>query len=122
MQCFSQGWKRDRSFVTGMDENERQRLVLGWQAAVRCKLDLARGLPRSLQLRPLKTLNGLTSYEKICKIWTSERDRFILNPIHQMPGLNTLNQQVSQFNFQSHGLIAAETNLLCLRHEFSEQL
>ncbi len=40
--------------------------------------------------RRLKTLNGLTPYEYICKIWPSEPDRFILNPIHQMPGLNTL--------------------------------
>ncbi|WBU54801.1 IS481 family transposase [Paracoccus sp. SCSIO 75233] len=38
--------------------------------------------------RRLKTLSGLTPYECICKIWTSEPDRFILNPIHQMPGLN----------------------------------
>ena len=40
--------------------------------------------------RRLKTLGGLTPYEYICKIWTSEPDRFILNPIHQMPGLNTV--------------------------------
>ncbi|MEI4473709.1 hypothetical protein V8J39_20635 [Frigidibacter sp. MR17.24] len=39
--------------------------------------------------RRLKTLNGLTPDEYICKIWTSEPDRFIVNPIHQMPGLNT---------------------------------
>jgi transposase InsO family protein len=39
--------------------------------------------------RRLMTLGGLTPYEYICKIWTSEPDRFILNPIHQMPGLNT---------------------------------
>ena len=39
--------------------------------------------------RRLKTLGGLTPYEHICKVWTSEPDRFILNPIHQMPGLNT---------------------------------
>uniref|UniRef100_A4WY84 Integrase catalytic domain-containing protein n=1 Tax=Cereibacter sphaeroides (strain ATCC 17025 / ATH 2.4.3) TaxID=349102 RepID=A4WY84_CERS5 len=39
--------------------------------------------------RRLKTLNGLTPYEYICKVWTSEPDRFILDPIHQMPGLNT---------------------------------
>jgi len=39
--------------------------------------------------RRLKTLSGLTPYEYICKIWTSEPDRFILNPIHQMPGPNT---------------------------------
>jgi transposase InsO family protein len=38
--------------------------------------------------RRLKTLSGLTPYEYICKIWTSEPDRFMLNPIHQMPGLN----------------------------------
>ena len=39
--------------------------------------------------RRLKTLRGLTPYEYICKIWTSEQERFRLNPIHQMPGLNT---------------------------------
>lgn len=39
--------------------------------------------------RRLKTLSGLTPYEYICKIWTSEPERFILNPIHQMPGLNS---------------------------------
>jgi transposase InsO family protein len=38
--------------------------------------------------RRLKTLSGLTPYEYICKIWTNEPERFILNPIHQMPGLN----------------------------------
>ncbi len=39
--------------------------------------------------RRLKTLKGLTPYEFICKRWTSEPKRFSLNPIHQMPGLNT---------------------------------
>ena len=39
--------------------------------------------------RRLKTLNGLTPYEHICKCWTNEPERFTLNPIHQMPGLNT---------------------------------
>ena len=38
--------------------------------------------------RRLKTLSGLTPYEYIRKIRTSEPDRFILDPIHQMPGLN----------------------------------
>jgi transposase InsO family protein len=38
--------------------------------------------------RRLKTLKGLTTYEFICKYWTSELQRFTLNPIHQMPGLN----------------------------------
>jgi transposase InsO family protein len=39
--------------------------------------------------RRLKTLSGLTPYEYVCKIWTSEPNRFTLNSIHQMPGLNT---------------------------------
>ena len=39
--------------------------------------------------RRLKTLKGLTPYEFICKSWTAEPERFRLNPIHQMPGLNT---------------------------------
>jgi hypothetical protein len=39
--------------------------------------------------RRLKTLKGLTPYEFICKQWTSEPNRFRLNPIHQMPGPNT---------------------------------
>ena len=38
--------------------------------------------------RRLKTLKGLTPYEFICKCWTSEPERFILNPLHQRPGLN----------------------------------
>ena len=38
--------------------------------------------------RRLKTRTGLAPYEYICKIWTSEPDRFILNPIHQMPVMN----------------------------------
>ena len=39
--------------------------------------------------RRLKTLSGLTPDEYICKIWTSEPDRFILDPMHQVSGLNT---------------------------------
>jgi transposase InsO family protein len=37
--------------------------------------------------RRLKTLRRLTPYEYICKIFTSEPQRFRLDPIHQMPGL-----------------------------------
>src|SRR3954453_13982912 len=36
--------------------------------------------------RRLKTLKGLTPYEFVSKCWTSEPDRFTLNPLHQMPG------------------------------------
>ncbi|RWK05528.1 integrase core domain-containing protein, partial [Mesorhizobium sp.] len=39
--------------------------------------------------RRLKTLKGLTPYEFICKAWASQPERFWLNPLHQMPGLNT---------------------------------
>ena len=35
-----------------------------------------------------KTLKGLTPYEYICKIWTKEPERFTLNPLQHMPGLN----------------------------------
>jgi transposase InsO family protein len=37
----------------------------------------------------LKTLKGLTPYEFICKTWTKEPDRFTLDPLQQMPGLNS---------------------------------
>ena len=37
----------------------------------------------------LKTLNGLTPFELICKVWTQQPQRFRLNPIHHMPGPNT---------------------------------
>ena len=39
--------------------------------------------------RRLKTLMGLTPYEFICKPWTAEPERFKLNPLQQIPGLNT---------------------------------
>jgi len=39
--------------------------------------------------RRRKTLKGLTPYQHICKAWTNEPERFKLNPLHQMPGLNT---------------------------------
>jgi transposase InsO family protein len=39
--------------------------------------------------RRLKTLKGLTPYEFICKTWTTQPQRFTLNPLHQMPGSNT---------------------------------
>ena len=38
--------------------------------------------------RRLKTLKGLTPYEFICKRWTIEPEKFRLNPLQQMPGLN----------------------------------
>src|SRR5271165_5532274 len=38
--------------------------------------------------RRLKTLNGLTPFEFVCKRWTTEPERFRVNPLQQMPGLN----------------------------------
>jgi hypothetical protein len=38
--------------------------------------------------RRLKTLKGLTPYEYICKCWTSQPERFNLNPLQKMPRLN----------------------------------
>jgi transposase InsO family protein len=39
--------------------------------------------------RRLKVLKGLSPYEYLCSAWTKEPGRFILDPIHQMPGPNT---------------------------------
>jgi transposase InsO family protein len=37
----------------------------------------------------LKTLRGLTPYEHICNVWTTQPNRFKLNPLHHTLGLNT---------------------------------
>jgi transposase InsO family protein len=37
----------------------------------------------------LKTLRGLTPYEHICNVWTTQPNRFRLNPLHHTVGLNT---------------------------------
>ncbi|MGV4795115.1 IS481 family transposase [Rhizobium sp. F40D2] len=55
--------------------------------------------------RRLKTLKGLTPYEFICKRWTLEPDRFIIDPIHQMPGLNTFYACLSR-RIQTSGALA----------------
>ena len=39
--------------------------------------------------RRLKTLNGLTPFEYICKIRISEPERFKVIPTHHKPGLNS---------------------------------
>ena len=36
--------------------------------------------------RRLKTLRGRTPYEYICKVWTSEPQRFRVEPDHLIPG------------------------------------
>jgi hypothetical protein len=37
----------------------------------------------------LKTLQGLTLYRHICKVWTKQPRRSRLNPLHRTLGLNT---------------------------------
>lgn len=37
----------------------------------------------------LKTLKGFTPYEYICKIWSEDPDKFIINPHHHTVGLNS---------------------------------
>ena len=37
----------------------------------------------------LKTLKGLTPFELICKCWTEQPNRFIVDPTHLSPGPNT---------------------------------
>lgn len=39
--------------------------------------------------RRLKTLQGLTPFEFICKIWTRDPERFTVDPNHHTLGLNT---------------------------------
>ena len=39
--------------------------------------------------RRLKTLKGLTPYEYVCKIWTTEPQRFTIDPYQHTVGLNT---------------------------------
>jgi transposase InsO family protein len=37
----------------------------------------------------LKSLRGMTPFERICQLWTEQPERFRLNPLHHMPGLNS---------------------------------
>jgi len=46
--------------------------------------------------RRLKTLNGLSPYEFVCKRWTIEPERFTLDPLQKMPGLNRLTRPVRE--------------------------
>jgi hypothetical protein len=52
--------------------------------------------------RRLKTLKDLRPYEFICKCWTTQPERFNLNPIHQMPGLNISHTKKASPSSPSH--------------------
>jgi transposase InsO family protein len=49
--------------------------------------------------RRLNTHKGLAPYEFICKTWTKDPNRFILNPLQQMPGLNTCRRSAGRDGF-----------------------
>lgn len=72
--------------------------------------------------RRLKTLKGLTPYEFICKCWTSEPERFIVNPIRKMPGLNIQALIVTHHDAEatrfSIGLLRYRVGMACtcIRH------
>ena len=64
----------------------RQRpAVRHFQATLRALLLLVDFVAPCNFARRLKTLNGLTPYEFICKRWTTEPERFRLSPLQQMP-------------------------------------
>jgi excisionase family DNA binding protein len=56
----------------------------------------------------LKSLLGLTPFERICQLWTEEPKRFKLSPIHHTPGLNILASTRSPSDTTING-VAMET-------------
>jgi hypothetical protein len=56
-------------------------------------IDLSASLWRVLTAynfaKRLTTLKGLTPYEYICKIWTTQPKRFTINPFQHNVGLNS---------------------------------
>jgi transposase InsO family protein len=54
----------------------------------RLRAHLATFLDAYNYARRLKTLNGLTPFEFICKGWTEQPQRFRFNPLHHMAGPN----------------------------------
>jgi hypothetical protein len=54
----------------------------------RLRAHLATFLEAYSYAKRLKTLQGLTPFEYICKIWSEQPQRFRLNPIHHMAGPN----------------------------------
>jgi len=75
-----------RAFANGPEPTAHQWLI---NRACLLRSHLADFLAGCNFARRLKTLYGLTPYEHVCKVWTSQPDGFIVNPIHQMPGPNT---------------------------------
>jgi hypothetical protein len=94
--CEDQKTVRGTVFLSGGQVERMNRTIKDatvkryhYDSHAQLRTPLADVLDASTFARRPKTLSRLTPYEYICKIWTSEPDRFIQNPIHQMPGLNT---------------------------------
>jgi len=62
-------------------------------------------------------LGGLRPYDCIFKIWTSKVDRFILNPIHQMPGLNTGMRSADALSFSDAQCDRSHSDRTLARHQ-----
>ena len=54
---------------------------------------------------------GLTPFEYVCKIWTSEPDRFNVNPYHQMAGPNNPKTPHYDGETESQSFIIVKTEL-----------
>ena len=55
----------------------------------RLRVHLAAFLDAYNFAKRFKTLNGLTPYEYICKLWITQPGRFRFDSIYHTPGLNT---------------------------------
>jgi hypothetical protein len=55
----------------------------------------------------LKSLRGLTPFERICQLWTEQPERFRLNPFHHTPGMNS---------YDTHGFVETLRTLEATPH------
>lgn len=76
----------DASCASATSRRARRVSRFGYQSHGQLRTHLADFMAAYNFARQLKTLIGLTPYEYITKISTSEPDRFIVYPIHQMQG------------------------------------
>jgi transposase InsO family protein len=77
--------------VERMNRTRKEATVLRYsdQSHHRLRSPLADFVAADNCARRLKTLKGLTPDEYICQAWTKQPERFILDPTHQIPGLNS---------------------------------
>jgi hypothetical protein len=68
----------------------------------------------------LNTLKGLTPYEYICKIWTTQPERFTVNPAQHDVGRNTCQTSNTPFTIASVSLQPAEGSACTARKSTSQ--